>query len=323
MDLPPASVGSQYRAELPAFSDPGGKGLSLTAAGVPEGMRFSDLGDGRGALEGAPARAGNASLQVVAANHNGRTAQMLASIAIAEPHHEDAPGHQAAPLRPPARPPAPVNPPPQSETGSSPDEKTRAFINAFDGGDCFFVDSLRGGPAHAYQAVGDELAPFHRFDSAYASEFGVKADLTVALIARDQCPALDLIRLGGGARDARPRIELDNYTVTRGKPLTGKVSNLSGRRLYLVLVDNEGAAYKLDARQQPGSDEATFSIPLTPDANSVGSMQVLLALASSKPIPALDSLRQAAPLKPMIARLLDAAREASASVEGDYFRLSN
>jgi hypothetical protein len=292
-------------------------------------MRFSDLGNGRGALEGAPARAGNASLQVVAANHNGRTAQMLASIAIAEPHREEAPSRPAAALRPPARPAAPVSPPTQPETGtaasasSSPDEKTRAFINAFDGGDCFFVDSLRGGPAHAYQAVGDELAPFHRFDSAYASEFGVKADLTVALIARDQCPALDLIRLGGGARDARPRIELDNYTVTRGKPLTGKVSNLSGRRLYLVLVDNEGAAYKLDARQQPGSDEATFSIPLTPDANSVGSMQVLLALASSKPIPALDSLRQAAPLKPMIARLLDAAREASASVEGDYFRLSN
>ena len=221
----------------------------------------------------------------------------------------------------------PVAPaPPPSEVSParlSPEEKGKAFVNTFDGGDCFFVDSRPGETeAHSYQAVGGDLAPFKRFDSLYKSEVGVEAKLTAALITREECPALDLIRLGADNREARPRIELANYTVGRGKPLAGTISNLSGRHLYLVLVDNEGLAYSLDARPQPGGRDATFSVPLTPNANSAGSMQVLLAFAALKPIPALESLRQA-PLKPMLGRLVDAARGASASVAGDYFRFGN
>ena len=54
--LPTATVGSPYRAELPAFADPGGKGLRLTASGLPGGLSFSDLGGGKGAIEGVPQR---------------------------------------------------------------------------------------------------------------------------------------------------------------------------------------------------------------------------------------------------------------------------
>jgi hypothetical protein len=104
VDLPPGTVGSPYRQELPAFQDPGDNGLSLSAAGLPEGMTFNDLGDGRGAIEGAPIRAGTATVQIAATNHNGRTAHMLASIAIADRPAEEQPYHPAAPIIPPARP---------------------------------------------------------------------------------------------------------------------------------------------------------------------------------------------------------------------------
>ena len=84
VDLPPATVGSSYRAELPTFSDPGGKGLRLAASGLPDGLTFSDLGGGKGAIEGVPERAASASIGVVATNHNDRTARMSATLAVAD-----------------------------------------------------------------------------------------------------------------------------------------------------------------------------------------------------------------------------------------------
>ena len=110
-----------------------------------------------------------------------------------------------------------------------------------------------------------------------------------------------------------------NGDVGRGKPLTGKIANLAGRRLYLILVDNEGLAYRLDVSNHPGDDTATFNIPLTPDARSAGSNQVLLAIVSDASIAVLENLHQA-PLQSIANRLFDEARSASATVEGDYFK---
>ena len=300
----------------------------------PPGLVFADLGFGASRLSGTPTRSGPYAYSGVATDPAGQSGRMIVKLLVSPAETTKPP---AAPPQPPAAS-APITPPPaalsqppvasqppaeQKIARLSPEEKGRALVDTFDGGDCFFVDSPPGETeAHRYQAVGADLAPFRRFDDAYKSEVGVEAKLTVALIAREECPAIDLIRLGTDDREARPRIELANYTVGRGKPLAGTISNLFGRRLYLLLVDNEGVAYRLDAKPQPGGDAAAFSVPLTPDANSATSMQVLLAFASLKPIPALESLRQA-PLKPMIGRLIDAARGASASVAGDYFRFSN
>ena len=84
VDLPAAAVGSTYRVELPTFSDPGGKGLRLAASGLPDGLTFSDLGGGKGAIEGVPERAASASIGVVATNHNDRTARISATLVVAD-----------------------------------------------------------------------------------------------------------------------------------------------------------------------------------------------------------------------------------------------
>ena len=93
VDLPAATVGSPYRAELPTFVDPGGKGLRLAASGLPEGLTFSDLGGGKGAIEGVPEQATSASIRIVATNRHDRTAQMSAALVVGDK---------------PASPPAPV-----------------------------------------------------------------------------------------------------------------------------------------------------------------------------------------------------------------------
>jgi serine/threonine-protein kinase len=456
VDLPPATVGAPYHAELPAFADPGGKGLRLTSNGLPEGLAFNDLGAGSGAIEGAPTHAGSAAVQIVATNHNGKSGQMSAWIDIINPAEKPqaattpdrptqvapAPPQSAPPASPPqAPPPAPlgatarlepprpslpvatlegatvgsdfmsdlppfsagantagltlradapaglnfadlgsgssrisgkpaapgsysfdvvatdasgqstkmavkllVAPPPTAAKSERPQpspaapvqkseltpqhpappltpiEKAKAFVAAFDGGDCFLVKPRA--TAHSYQVFGREPEPFQRFDSTYKTEVGVEADLRAALITAEECPALDLIRLGTASDSAPPRVELANYSVGRGKPLAGTITNLAGRRPYLILVDNDGVASRLDVKMQPGGDGATFNVPLTPDRGSVGPMQVLLVVVSPKPIPVLETLRQAR-LASISARLMDEARVGSASIEADYFKFTN
>ena len=116
--LPTATVGSPYRAELPAFADPGGKGLRLTASGLPGGLSFSDLGGGKGAIEGVPREAASASIRIVAANHNDRRAQMSATLVVAD-KPASSPG-PVAKLEPRLSAPAPVLAPSQAPASAQP-----------------------------------------------------------------------------------------------------------------------------------------------------------------------------------------------------------
>jgi eukaryotic-like serine/threonine-protein kinase len=218
--------------------------------------------------------------------------------------------------------------PPQIEARLSPPplslaEKARRFVATFNGGDCFFIKRLgESGGRESYLGFGREQLPFQRFDTDYKTEVGAEADIRLGLINLKQCAVLDLIRLGGAERASGPRIELGNDDVGRGKPLTGRVMNLAGRSLYLILVDNEGLAYRLDVKNQPRGDAAAFNIPLTPDAGSAGADQVLLAIVSDAPIAVLDKLHRA-PLQSIAGRLVDEARRATAFVEADYFKFAD
>jgi serine/threonine protein kinase len=391
VDLPAATVGSAYRAELPAFSDPGGKGLRLTASGLPDGLTFSDAGGGKGAIEGVAQQATRASIRIVATNLHDRTAQMTATLVVGDrPPPAPAPvAKLETPIPAPPQKPSPVPvspqpaPPPQSAApqvsahppsaptvqvvtqapvdqssapvalpaGATPqtvareetrpsqptslapseqlpppvapasaEEKAKAFIARFDGGECFLVEPLPGATKpHEYQAVGQAIEPFRRFDSAYKREVGVEADLTVAPITAEQCPALDLVRLAAPAGRPPPRLTLKSYQVGPGQPLLGTISGLERRRLYLVLVDNDGLVHRLEAKVDASGDFATFSVPLTADASSIGPIQMLLAIVSDTPIGAFDTLHSAN-LKLIGSRLVDDARRASAVVEADYFK---
>ncbi len=447
VDLPPATVGALYRADLPAFTDQGGKGLRLAAASAPEGMAFKDLGGGKGEIAGTPTRPGNAAIEVVATNHNGMTAQMTARIDISgraqtvsptapptasspsvppaqteEPPHASvphAPQAEPAPPSPPlaalphlpplapapapaiapptpaaqpeiapqspptpapqvatapqarasvasracatsrdapavapqappppapqvatapavspqAPPPpaaAPTSPPPNQQLSAleptpalSPIDKAKAFVSGFDGGDCFLVKPLSGSSdPNAYLAIGRELQPFERFNAAYTSKVGAEPQLSVRLITPSECPAIDLMRLGSAAGASAPHIELENYSVARGAPLKGTIANLDGRHLFLVLVGDDGVAYRLEAKPIPGRDAATFDVSLTPDASSIGPMQILLAIVSAKPIPALESFRSG-PLSSIKAQLASNARDGAMSVGADFFKFAD
>jgi serine/threonine protein kinase len=365
VDLADATVGSAYRAELPGFGDPGGKGLRLTASGLPAGLTFSDLGGGKGAIEGVPEQATSASIRIVATNQHDRTAQMSATLVVGDkpapapvakpetptpavtqkPSQPTAPplpaATQVSPPPPPIQAPAllpvdqdaePVTKPPSptqqtvaraEPPAASAEDKAKTFVASFDGGECFLIAPRPGATKpHEYQAVGRVIEPFRRFDSAYKHAVGVEDDLTLALISAEQCPALDLVRLAAPDGRPPPRLTLKAYEVGRGQPLSGTISGLERRRLYLILVDNDGLVHRLETKIDPSGDFATFSVPLTADASSLGPMQMLLAIASDKPVPSLEALHSAN-LKLIASRLVDDVRAASASVGADYFKFVN
>jgi serine/threonine-protein kinase len=359
LDLPEAMVGARYHAELPAFSDVEGKGLRLSADGLPEGIDFSDLGDGRGAIGGVPARPGSVSIRVVAANHNGQTAQMTATLVVASGPQSGPSKRADAASPPPPRPPEstpsvrpgansapqagspsgdvqaiqiPTRPPPALEPSvsvepsskppppPSPTEKARQFVAAFNGGECFLIKRLgESSGKESYLGFGLDQSPFERFDTDYKNQVGGEAEIRGGLIKPDQCVALDLIRLGGGEPAAGPRLELENGDIGRGKPLTGKINNIAGKRLYLISVDSHGLVHRLEVKRLPGADGATFDIALAADPAPAGLYQILLAVISDTPIAVLENLHQA-PLESIANRLFDEARRASASVEADYFK---
>ncbi|HEY1886434.1 MAG TPA: hypothetical protein VGG86_10340, partial [Roseiarcus sp.] len=80
--------------------------------------------------------------------------------------------------------------------------------------------------------------------------------------------------------------------------------------------------HRLETKVDANGDSASFSVPLTADASSIGPMQMLLAIVSDKPIPALDTLHSGN-LKLIASRLVEDARRASASVAADYFKFVN
>jgi serine/threonine-protein kinase len=289
VDLPPATVDAPYRFELPAFEDPGGKGLRLSASSLPEGLTFTDLGQGKGLIQGEPKRAGTASVRIDATDHNDRTASIDTTIAIKE----------------------------------NLDNKAKEFIARFDGGDCFLVKPVpQAGTAFAYLGIGPERETFDRFEKAFKQEVGIEPHLIRRLITRPQCPVLNLMRPGPD-KAAAPRIELSAPSVDRNT-LAGTITNLRGRRLYVILVDNDGGALRLDAKIQSGGDAGAFSQFLRPDPDSVGPTQLIFAIVSGKPIPVLDSLGRAwTPAKTIAPALVDAAKSGEASVGADFFVLVN
>ena len=233
----------------------------------------------------------------------------------------------AAPTLAPNPPPSVAATPESPSTGSkeaalaSVGAKAAAFAAAFDGGPCFMIRP-RGAPEQLeFQGVGVDVAPFQRFDSEFTKTVGADAKIGLRMIAPQQCPAVALLKSDPvGAGD--PHLDLASLDISAGKSLAGEIRNLAGRTLTLLIVTNDGASVKIDAARQPGDDHATFSVPLTPDAKSVKTLQMLLAIVSSKPLKALEGFK-AGSTADIIPKVEAEFGPANANVAAEFFRVGN
>ena len=189
-----ATVGKDYAADLPPFSDSdGAKGIMLhVEPAPPEGLSFIDRGSGFGAISGKPTRSGRYVFDVVAFNGGGGAARMTMKINVAP-----AP---AEPKLPPQLLKSDANP---QVAALEPIDKAARFLGGFDGGPCFLArvgpsagDSTAARGAIAIEGVGSQKEVFERFYQAFIREVGVEPTFAVRLIAPPQCPAINLIAAG-------------------------------------------------------------------------------------------------------------------------------
>ncbi|MBV8664765.1 MAG: hypothetical protein JO107_16890, partial [Hyphomicrobiales bacterium] len=80
--------------------------------------------------------------------------------------------------------------------------------------------------------------------------------------------------------------------------------------------------HRLEAKALPGGDAAAFNVPLVADAASIGPLQIVIAIASVKPIAALEALRSG-PIKEIAPKLVGEAAAGSVAVEAEFFKMVN
>jgi predicted Ser/Thr protein kinase len=321
LTLGDAAVGKDYVADLPPFSDAaGGKGLALhVEPGPPDGLTFVDLGAGYSQLSGKPTAPGQYSFRIVASNPTGGSAHMTIRIAVGggETPIVVAPG----PLTPPSPPPSPPVPDHPQVASLSPAQKALTFVRSFDGGSCFFARPQgSASDAIAIQGIGSDKAVFQRFYGDFIHEIGVEPTLNVRLIGAAECPAVDLIRASGLDRSDAPKIDLNAFDVGRGRPLAGTISNLDGRRVDLLFIGSDGQAHRVDTRLQAGGASAAFSAPIVPDAAAIEALQVLVAIASPRPVQALEGFT-GGPAAVILPRLRDELPASGGALEVEFFKL--
>jgi serine/threonine-protein kinase len=271
LKLPDAMVAKAFSADFSASA--AGKnaaGLTLRAEpDPPAGLRLLDLGSGSGRIAGRPTEAGSFAFDVIAKDGAGAESRKKFLLTVA-----------------PAREAAIVEPPPASLA-----DRQLAFLARYDGGSCTLFRREAGGNSGAVDGYGADAAAFAKFGAAHKLELGVEPDLHSQAIDRPECPTLDLLRLAAMSGFAPPRVEMDSMSVGGGKALAGKVSGLEGRRLVLLLIDNDGFAHVIPHDSAADGRSAQFSDPIKFDEEDIGHTLAVLAIVSDKPFAALSAPR--------------------------------
>jgi serine/threonine protein kinase len=326
-----AIVGQDYSADLPPFSDAAGaNGLALHAEpNPPAGLTFADLGAGFGQISGKPTAPGKFAFDVIATNEAGASGHMTARLTIEPPPPPPPPSPAASPLAMPTPVAAPVPAPTPSPTNTvvaakTPTEKASAFLRAFDGGPCFLARAVGGatGDPLTIEGIGSDQATFRRFYETFIREVGVEPNVTVRTISPAACPAVDLIRSTAVDKTDAPKIDLAAFDIGKGKPLAGAVSNIAGRHLDLLVITNDGQAHRLETRPQAGGASATFTQPLSADAESLAALQILIAIAAPRQPASLEGFKNG-PAAELLPRLRANLVDPSDGVDFEFFRLVN
>ena len=201
-------------------------------------------------------------------------------------------------VNPPPQPPI-IRPTPGPVPAPPTDVRQRIteFLDAYDGGDCFFVEPVTVGDGDAYlEGLGTSASPsappasFELLDREFERQFGFEARIGVHWVTPEQCPAVNFLSSTRKQPGAAPRLEID-VSGLRGNgpraPLTGSIAQFGDRHIELLLIADDGYVFNVTEHVRPTGNTETFSF--NPVRNDPGPPrpQLLFAIASSKPLEAL------------------------------------
>jgi serine/threonine-protein kinase len=175
--------------------------------------------------------------------------------------------------------------PPPRDPSASPVEQITRYIEAYPGGNCFLllprtVTSRSAG----IEAFGTSPPPFEEFDRVFKETQGFEAEIALRLVTPAQCPVLTFVRQLELRRASALRLELANFVVREGQPLSGSVSDVGDRHVALLLIADEGLVYNLSEFSKRSGSSMSFNLKLDRQNGGPAKPQILLAITSQKPL---------------------------------------
>jgi len=175
--------------------------------------------------------------------------------------------------------------PPPRDPSASPVEQITRYIQAYPGGNCFLllprtVTSRSAG----IEAFGTSPPPFAEFDRVLKETQGFEADIALRLVPPAQCPVLTFIRQLEPRKGSALRLELANFVVRDGQPLSGSLSDVGDRHVTLLLIADEGLVYNLSEFSKRSGSSISFNLKLDRQDGGTAKPQLLLAVTSQKPL---------------------------------------
>ena len=171
----------------------------------------------------------------------------------------------------------------------------KSYIQQYDGGNCFFLSPIAiSNHAAALEGFGSSIQPFKAFDAAFKRQFGFEANIGVRQITEQQCPAIAFLSQLRANNVRIPHLDIEPEELKNGSVLNGMVDSYGERQVTLLLVSDAGTVQNVSNLLKPGVDSKNFALGLKrAEAIAGRKPQLLIAVATSSPIGALQSNEQA------------------------------
>jgi serine/threonine-protein kinase len=204
-------------------------------------------------------------------------------------------------------------------------QQLRQYVERYDGGECFFVMPVAiGEVAATLEGFGASTRAFEALDRAFLRDQGFEAQIGVRQVMQAQCPAITFLNRLRSERARAPRLRIDNVRVRNGEVLGGTVEGFGSANIELLLVSDTGRVHNVSNLLKPATEGKSFEIGMKQDGLTGSQPQLLVAIATAKP---LESLRMTAPvdaqqLFPAVLAEAERARQNVGAI-ARYFKLEN
>jgi len=204
-------------------------------------------------------------------------------------------------------------------------QRTTEFLDTYDGGGCFFVGHVTIQDGEAWiEGLGTSRTPFDALYSEFVRKFGGDPTIAWGVVTPEQCPAVNFLSRTKNEPVAAPRLDIDATALPDGGlRITGSIAEFADRYVELLLISDDGIVSKpMEPLQQSGKTK-TFAFRLRKEKVDAPPGQLLLAVASSKPLQALKLPPDGLPAEQVFTRLLAEKLQTGQTVNVGwrYFRL--
>lgn len=187
---------------------------------------------------------------------------------------------------------ASVNPPVQTaEEAQATYTDVLDVLRSYPVVDCFAaLPSLSEGNAFQLETFAGSSAELDAFRSTLQAKTEALPGTVMKPVSQAQCDALPFVTKSAQYPEFQLYFDLSARDIESGAQLQGRIGNLTGGFLSLLLIDDDGIVQDLTSFLSFRPGAAEFSIPMTLQGSPVETRQLLMALSTTTRLQTLKGL---------------------------------